>query len=88
MPDRKLPDLTLLPVAVAVDWERGPFVERARRVLASEGLPEWKLTETSRSMERIFAMAEAAGKSPDEALKHLDAEISRLFPTIGGIVAR
>ena len=77
--ERELPDFTLLPVATAVDWAWAPFMERARQVHASQDLPEWKLLETCRSLHRIYALAETEGRTPKEALAHLDTEIERLF---------
>ena len=79
MSERELPNFSLLPAAVAVDWVWAPFLERAKRIHALQDLPDWKLLETTRGLHRIYALAESEGRTPQEALAHLDAEIERIF---------
>ncbi|MBK5051751.1 hypothetical protein IQ289_25555 [Burkholderia sp. R-70006] len=72
-------NLTLLPVDVEVGWERGPLERRAREIHAAQDLPDWKLPETVRSLERILDAAIAEGKSPSSALAYLDAKTPSFF---------
>ncbi|KVV07454.1 hypothetical protein [Burkholderia ubonensis] len=71
--------LTLLPIDLEIEWERGPIERRARAIHAKDDLPDWKLPETCRGLERILDAAIAAGKNSRQAVAHLDAEILRIF---------
>ncbi|MBN3729377.1 hypothetical protein [Burkholderia sp. Tr-20390] len=71
--------LTLLSVDLEIEWERGPIERRAREIHAKVDLPDWKLPETCRGLERILDAAIAGGKDPRQAVAHLDAEILRIF---------
>ncbi|CAJ6612340.1 hypothetical protein [Burkholderia arboris] len=75
----KAAQLGLLPVTLEIEWERGPIERRARQIHAKDDLPDWKLPETCRGLERILDAAIASGKDPRQAVAHLDAEILRIF---------
>jgi len=76
-------DPTLVSVDTEIEWSRAPFDERARRLHALLVLPDWKVPETSRNLERFFCFLVADGNSFAVALARVDAEITLIVQENG-----
>lgn len=69
-------ELSLLPVAQQIQWDRAPFIEGAAVIGDHLGYDRWKREETARLLENIFSLAVNEGKTFEEAMDAVHRSVS------------